>query len=695
MLISLSPMSGLYDGTEKLIDSIYDAFENHSSTNSVYVLLGGTIETTLTADDYENDEILDSSYDFIHEDPNYYENSLGADPTAGIGLSKPVTTLNYVGHYVVKPKAKDNPKDDDRFDEYRLENNDEATTNVYVHRKPFARMNFRFGESPTYPGYFSVTCTDNGSYDLDHESEVEKGIVEQRFAIIAEDDDEWTKINGKTFTHNKIIPGKQYKIAYTVIDKEGASSDPVIEEFQLEEVPINLNAKIKAKDNQFNISSMPITEFFSIYDIETEYSRELKLEIGLYDDDELKGSLISVAFSEGVSATTDLSNPNLVNWNTKNLQVPMTLADKDYKLRVTAIDVSNPSKSEKLAFNVEVRTPINLFPEVTPEELLTEEAYTLKAFTSKYVDVLKVKAFKDTVNEVDLTMPLDGDVIANMKKWLKEEIVPGMDEGEYTFEFTATTPNGNTETAQVIKTVQNVKLFDFNVFQVSDYDLKSLFDGGEKYYVKDLALDQFDGPLMKMGYAFYFELTSKGLKEDADRIKITPSFLDQYGRALDMYYDDEKNSYILGVTPSGTNDIRDTFKLYYSGKIKSSERLGSFSELVLPLGLKTIDSANSTEHWRGRYGLPLSTVFTLPGADPRVSDNHVTSPITIKFKIEAIKNQKSVYDYVLSGQWETERLNEHGNPINSTKYTKHSPGEIIVIDPSRDGREDFEVRPVW
>ncbi|MBN2899684.1 MAG: hypothetical protein JXO44_13020, partial [Clostridia bacterium] len=416
-------------------------------TNDVYVLLGDNIEVTMLYDDYESDEAYSMVYDFEHTNPNYFENSLGKDPNAGTGLLKPLTTLNYVGHYEVRPKAKDNPKDDDRFAEYRLENMDEALVNVYVHRRPIALMNFRFGVSSVEPNYLTLTCTDNGSYDLDHESAIGKGIVKYEFAIKGENDASWIKVNQSSFTHLKIERGVEYKIIYRVQDIEGAWSLPLEKTFKLDEVPVNLTAKIQARDDGFSIDGMPITEYFNIYDIETEYPKELKLEIALYDGDIRKGSLITVPFNEGASAVRDGTNPNLVKWNPRDLQVPLTLPDKAYQLKVTAIDVSNPLKTAEVVFDVGVRTPINLYPEIMPEELLAEEAYMLKAFTSKYAGTLIVKAFKDTAKEKSITMPLDGSVVANMKKWLKEEVVPAVDEGEYTFEFTATTPNGNSETA--------------------------------------------------------------------------------------------------------------------------------------------------------------------------------------------------------------------------------------------------------
>ncbi|MBN2899957.1 MAG: hypothetical protein JXO44_14405, partial [Clostridia bacterium] len=258
-LIGISSLSQAYATLNDLMDGIYNAYSNYSNKNDVYVLLGDNIEVTMLYDDYESDEAYSMLYDFEHVNPNYFEHSLGKDPAAGTGLSKPLTTLNYVGHYEVKPKVKDNPKADDRFDDYRLENEDEVLVNVYVHRRPIALMDFRFGENTTEPEYLTLTCTDNGSYDLDHESAVGKGIANYEFAIKSEEDASWTRVQQKNFTHMKIKRGVEYKIVYRVQDIEGAWSLPLEKNFKIDEVPINLTAKVKSKDTRFSVDAMPIT----------------------------------------------------------------------------------------------------------------------------------------------------------------------------------------------------------------------------------------------------------------------------------------------------------------------------------------------------------------------------------------------------------------------------------------------------
>lgn len=456
-LIAVSPLSQAYEGLEQLIDGIYNAYENYSSTNSVYVVVGDTIETTMTYDDYESDEAYSMVYDFEHVDPNYFENSLGKDPAAGTGLLKPLTSLNYVGRYEVRPKVKDNPKNDDQFDNYRLANEDEALVNVYVHRRPIAQMTYRFGENTAEPEYFTFTALDNGSYDLDHLSEANKGIVEWQFSIKAEDESQWTTVNSKTFTHLKIRKGIEYTTMLRVKDQEKTWSLPLVKNFKLEEVPINIEAKLKARDEGFSTDALPITEFFNVYDISTEYHNELRLEIALYDGDERKGNLITVPFAEGSSATTDSNNPNLVHWNPKDLQVPDTLADKSYKLIVTAIDVANPSKTEKVEFDVGVRTPISPFPTM-PQVFTANEDIELLCRTSKYTDSLDVTLFTGTVLESTEAMIFDRQE-GQYKYWKLNYTVPeGLDDGSYQAQFTGTVNTIPVKTESVIRNFEYITL---------------------------------------------------------------------------------------------------------------------------------------------------------------------------------------------------------------------------------------------
>lgn len=691
-LLNTSSRSDYFQNQDDLLNKIYSSYDHYKSSTSLYVVVGESMNITTNFDDFEGDEAYSQLFDFIHEDPNYFENSLGRDPSAGSGLESPLTHLDYVGHYVLKPRMKDNPKDDDRFHEYRLENENEARFDVYSHRRPVALMDFKFGENLSNPAYFTLRCMDAGSYDLDHLSQADKGIIKRRFSIKGANDPNWTRTDQGAFTYLKIEKNVDYTVVYEVMDYEGEWSEKLVKQFNLSELPINLKAKIKTKNPAFSIDALPSSEIFSIYDIETEYSKDLKLEIALYDGEIRKGNLITVPFVEGGSGHRDSANTNLIKWKERDLQVPPTLADKAYKLRVTAIDIMNPDKRAVLEFDVAVRTPINLYGEVSPEELQSGESYSLKAFTSKYASQVSVKAFKDTPKEETILLALEGPPLGQMKKWIKDQSVPSLLEGEYDFEFIATTPNGNYESVLVKKKTQNIKLYDFNVHYVSDYDMESMFSGGKKYMVKDLPLDKTDGLLMKMGYAFYFSLKSKGLAKAGDFIKITPKFTDPLGNALDMYYSDGDHESILGLSSSGIKDAKDKFRLYYSGQCLESEYLGSFSSVVIKNDLKSL--VGDEEHWKGRYGLPMSAVFTRSGVAPS-SKNLYKGPVTVNFEIQGIKDGSVAYDYKASSTWEKERTNAYGHPLNVTKYNTYFIGDVIVVDPSKTSKSDYTAKPVF
>lgn len=93
--------------------------ENQQRIIEKYVVLGEPIEIKTYYNDPENDPKYEERWMYLH-DPNYFENSLGLASFNGQYLSSPVTVFDKVGKYEVEYQARDNPKDGDRFDNYRL-----------------------------------------------------------------------------------------------------------------------------------------------------------------------------------------------------------------------------------------------------------------------------------------------------------------------------------------------------------------------------------------------------------------------------------------------------------------------------------------------------------------------------------------------------------------------------------------------
>jgi len=96
----------------------------------------------------------------------------------------------------------------------------------------------------------------NLSYDLDHESEADRGIVEEEWFYKKKDDLNWIK--GKP---SHLLLGTTYMIQLYVKDKEGVWSDPYIEYINTGEVdlPPSVDASPTSKTIRSNTASITVT----------------------------------------------------------------------------------------------------------------------------------------------------------------------------------------------------------------------------------------------------------------------------------------------------------------------------------------------------------------------------------------------------------------------------------------------------
>jgi hypothetical protein len=103
-----------------------------------------------------------------------------------------------------------------------------------------------------------------------------------------------------------------------------------------------------------------------------------------------------------------------------------------------------------------VHTPIDLVP-IIPGIFITGSTFEIKAVTTKYACRTTVVLYKDTVYETVLEM--SGSREGGIKNWSMLYTVPdSIEDGDYTAEFTAVTPNGNRESRQVAFSVQSLKI---------------------------------------------------------------------------------------------------------------------------------------------------------------------------------------------------------------------------------------------
>lgn len=138
-----------------------------------YVLLNEEVEYRTYYTDAENDPEFQRRWLYLH-DPYWFKNSLGLADFNGQFLPDQVTRFDKTGKYDVQFQARDNPKPDDRFDEYRLWPNmplDKLT--LYVHRRPLALYSVQVTKRDSTS--YNVAVQDQ-SYDPDHQGEPGNGL---------------------------------------------------------------------------------------------------------------------------------------------------------------------------------------------------------------------------------------------------------------------------------------------------------------------------------------------------------------------------------------------------------------------------------------------------------------------------------------------------------------------------------------
>jgi hypothetical protein len=193
---------------ESIADYIVEELNNNVKTvtaENPYVVAGVPVDFNVTPESLkantETPEYPKGRWKFDHN-PDYFEN--------GEGLSSLAT-----GYRSSLPVSFDKPG------EYEIWFGDTHPNprHVYVHRRPIADFSMNITKTPNG---VTVTTVDN-SYDLDHQSEENKGIVEKKWR--------WKETTASTWNDGQLpanLPaGKNYLLQLQVKDVEGEWSTPV------------------------------------------------------------------------------------------------------------------------------------------------------------------------------------------------------------------------------------------------------------------------------------------------------------------------------------------------------------------------------------------------------------------------------------------------------------------------------------
>jgi hypothetical protein len=158
--------------------------------NYAYIILNTPVYYDTIYTDPEDDIFFKEQYKFTHH-TLFFQNSTGMIPDSGIWRDIPYYSFAHVGHYEAVYRAKDNPKLNNLFDDYRYWSRESfSQINFYVHRKPVPIFSVRTTANPGSGNY--IVATTEASYDLDHQTQTNKGIYAREWQYKLANAATWT-----------------------------------------------------------------------------------------------------------------------------------------------------------------------------------------------------------------------------------------------------------------------------------------------------------------------------------------------------------------------------------------------------------------------------------------------------------------------------------------------------------------------
>lgn len=211
---------GIPPGRHNMIIKVVDPYNYKDETslvvnvsyrlrNKSFILINTPVDISTSYKDYEGDPKYQERYKYDHN-PYFFDNSMGIIWDSGLWRSERYTSFPFSGLYTATFQARDNPKNDDRFDEYRMWSRDNLSSMTYhVHRKPIALFSAKLM-------WGSLQLTDS-SYDLDHITAINKGIIDWQWQYKKTGSEIWT--DGQPSA--QLPSAGQYDIRLRVRDVDG------------------------------------------------------------------------------------------------------------------------------------------------------------------------------------------------------------------------------------------------------------------------------------------------------------------------------------------------------------------------------------------------------------------------------------------------------------------------------------------
>lgn len=194
---------------------IINKIKNKQGNSNYLIVNEDELEIKTAYSDAENDPWIAERWMYTHN-PDHFENPMGLANYHDVYIPNPVVMFDKTGSYEIGFQRRDNPKNDNRFDNYRLWSVplEDEKLKVFVHRKPVPQFTFKLEDIGT-TNKQKITIAEN-SFDLDNESKGERGIARKEWY--------WKEATSTTWIAGKpteIEKNKSYLVKLIVEDFEG------------------------------------------------------------------------------------------------------------------------------------------------------------------------------------------------------------------------------------------------------------------------------------------------------------------------------------------------------------------------------------------------------------------------------------------------------------------------------------------
>lgn len=164
-------------------------------------------------------------------DPGIYENNSGYIKNNHLWVDSPITTFDKTGEYKISYQAKDDTSSRIPLGLFKMWSIGENQLILRVHHRPIADFSMALKA-----GTLNLNIKDN-SYDLDHESRQDKGIVNREFKWKLDTDTSWST----GMPPSTVQMSKTYEVAERVQDMDGNNNEGAWSKWAIRTITIGQN----------------------------------------------------------------------------------------------------------------------------------------------------------------------------------------------------------------------------------------------------------------------------------------------------------------------------------------------------------------------------------------------------------------------------------------------------------------------